>query len=155
MLLLDDWGLEKLDLGQRNDMLALMEDRHGSKSTMITSHCAGQRLESTNASDALASTRTIRKLMEQVFKEAYDRMKLEKGEGNLVCAKLAANGVTRALANGLLGQQVYSTFRWWSVGPVRRVRACRRRTSGGFAAADATIWQQTLLRLDESGSWSR
>lgn len=37
VLLLDDWGLEKLDLGQRNDMLELMEDRHGSKSTMITS----------------------------------------------------------------------------------------------------------------------
>ena len=35
--MLDDWGLEKLDLGQRNDMLELMEDRHGSKSTMITS----------------------------------------------------------------------------------------------------------------------
>jgi len=35
--LLDDWGLEKLDLGQRNDLLELMEDRHGSKSTLITS----------------------------------------------------------------------------------------------------------------------
>ena len=38
--LIDDWGLEKLDLGQRNDMLELMEDRHGSKSTMITSQLA-------------------------------------------------------------------------------------------------------------------
>jgi len=37
VLLLDDWGLEKLNLGQRNDMLELMEDRHGSKSTLITS----------------------------------------------------------------------------------------------------------------------
>jgi len=37
VLLLDDWGLEKLDLGQRNDLLELMEDRHGSRSTVITS----------------------------------------------------------------------------------------------------------------------
>lgn len=37
VILLDDWGLEKLDLGQRNDLLELMEDRHGSKSTLITS----------------------------------------------------------------------------------------------------------------------
>lgn len=37
LLLLDDWGLEKLDLGQRNDLLELMEDRHGYKSTIITS----------------------------------------------------------------------------------------------------------------------
>ena len=37
VIVLDDWGLEKLDLGQRNDLLELMEDRHGSKSTLITS----------------------------------------------------------------------------------------------------------------------
>jgi|SaaInlV_110m_DNA_1040235.scaffolds.fasta_scaffold07504_2 DNA replication protein DnaC len=37
VLLLDDWGLEKLSQGQRNDLLEIMEDRHGSKSTLITS----------------------------------------------------------------------------------------------------------------------
>jgi DNA replication protein DnaC len=36
-LVLDDWGLEKLNLGQRNDLLEIMEDRHGAKSTLITS----------------------------------------------------------------------------------------------------------------------
>jgi len=37
LLILDDWGLEKLSLGQRNDLLEIMEDRHGNKSTLITS----------------------------------------------------------------------------------------------------------------------
>jgi len=37
LIVLDDWALQKLTLGQRNDVLELMEDRHGSKSTMITS----------------------------------------------------------------------------------------------------------------------
>lgn len=37
VLLLDDWGLEKLTLGQRNDLLEIMEDRHGQKCTLITS----------------------------------------------------------------------------------------------------------------------
>ena len=37
LLILDDWGLEKLTLGQRNDMLEIMEDRHGLHSTLITS----------------------------------------------------------------------------------------------------------------------
>jgi len=37
VLVLDDWGLEKLALGQRNDILELMEDRHGARSTLITS----------------------------------------------------------------------------------------------------------------------
>lgn len=37
LLVLDDWGLEKLSLGQRNDLLEIMEDRHGAKSTLVTS----------------------------------------------------------------------------------------------------------------------
>lgn len=37
LLVLDDWGLESLTLGQRNDVLELMEDRHGARSTLITS----------------------------------------------------------------------------------------------------------------------
>jgi len=37
LLVLDDWGLEKMTLGQRNDLLEIMEDRHGLKSTLLTS----------------------------------------------------------------------------------------------------------------------
>lgn len=37
LLIIDDWGLEQLTQSQRNDLLEIMEDRHGSKSTLITS----------------------------------------------------------------------------------------------------------------------
>lgn len=37
LLIVDDWGLEKLTQSQRNDLLEIMEDRHGSKSTIVTS----------------------------------------------------------------------------------------------------------------------
>ena len=37
VLVLDDWGLEKMNLSQRNDLLEIMEDRHGLRSTLITS----------------------------------------------------------------------------------------------------------------------
>ncbi len=37
LLILDDWGLEKMPLSQRNDLLEIMEDRHGLRSTLITS----------------------------------------------------------------------------------------------------------------------
>jgi len=37
VLLLDDFGLEKLTLSQRNDLLEIMEDRHGTRSTIVTS----------------------------------------------------------------------------------------------------------------------
>ena len=37
LLVLDDWGLERMSQGQRNDLLDIMEDRHGLRSTLVTS----------------------------------------------------------------------------------------------------------------------
>ena len=37
LLILDDWGLEPLKTAQRNDMMEIMDDRHGSASTIIIS----------------------------------------------------------------------------------------------------------------------
>ena len=37
VLIIDDWGLEKLTQSQRNDLLEIMEDRHATKSTIVTS----------------------------------------------------------------------------------------------------------------------
>ena len=44
ILIIDDWGLEKLTLSQRNDLFEIMEDRHGSKSTITrTDHIGNKR----------------------------------------------------------------------------------------------------------------
>lgn len=37
LLVLDDWGLTPLDESQRRDLLELLEDRHGLRSTLVTS----------------------------------------------------------------------------------------------------------------------
>jgi len=37
LLILDDWGLAPMTAEQRRDLLEIMEDRHGSRSTMVTS----------------------------------------------------------------------------------------------------------------------
>ena len=37
VLLLDDWGLEKLTTAHRNDLLEIMDDRHGTMSTVMIS----------------------------------------------------------------------------------------------------------------------
>ncbi|BBL92463.1 MULTISPECIES: IS21-like element helper ATPase IstB [Vibrio] len=37
LLILDDWGLEPLKAAQRNDLMEIMDDRHGSTSTVIIS----------------------------------------------------------------------------------------------------------------------
>jgi len=37
LLVLDDWGLATLTAGERRDLLEILEDRHGRKSTIVTS----------------------------------------------------------------------------------------------------------------------
>lgn len=37
LLILDDWGLAKFTAQQRRDLLELLDDRHGSRSTLVTS----------------------------------------------------------------------------------------------------------------------
>jgi DNA replication protein DnaC len=37
LLILDDWGLHKLNAAQRNDLMELIEDRHGQRATLIAS----------------------------------------------------------------------------------------------------------------------
>lgn len=37
LLIIDDWGLESLTPAQRNDLMEIMDDRHGSSSTMVIS----------------------------------------------------------------------------------------------------------------------
>ena len=37
MLIIDDWGLETLKPAQRNDLMEIMDDRHGATSTVIIS----------------------------------------------------------------------------------------------------------------------
>src|ERR1700729_2092027 len=37
VLILDDWGLEPLDAGARHDLLEILEERYGRRSTFVTS----------------------------------------------------------------------------------------------------------------------
>lgn len=37
LLIIDDWGLEPLDAGARRDLLEILEDRYGRRSTIVTS----------------------------------------------------------------------------------------------------------------------
>jgi DNA replication protein DnaC len=43
LLILDDWGLEPLDDAGRHDLLEILEDRYGRKSTIITSQIPVER----------------------------------------------------------------------------------------------------------------
>ena len=40
LLIVDDWGLQPITSSQRHDLMELIEDRHGRRSTLITSQLA-------------------------------------------------------------------------------------------------------------------
>ena len=37
LIILDDWGMQKLTAPQRNDLMEVIEDRHGLRSTLVAS----------------------------------------------------------------------------------------------------------------------
>lgn len=54
LLIIDDWGLEALTQSQRNDLLEIMEDRHGNKATLVTSQLPVTKWHSTIGDATLA-----------------------------------------------------------------------------------------------------
>jgi DNA replication protein DnaC len=72
-LILDDWGLEPLEAPQRNDLMEIMDDRHGSGSTMILS-----QLPTTQWYQLIGDNTLADAILDRVMHNAH-RIKL-KGE---------------------------------------------------------------------------
>ncbi len=65
LLIIDDWGLEQLSSMSRNDLLEIMEDRHNSKSTIITS-----QIPTTNWYEAIADATLADAIMDRLLHNA-------------------------------------------------------------------------------------
>ena len=72
-LILDDWGLEPLEAPQRNDLMEIMDDRHGSGSAMILSQLPTDKWHQSIGDNTLADA-----ILDRVMHNAH-RIKL-KGE---------------------------------------------------------------------------
>ena len=77
LLVLDDWGLEKMTLGQRNDLLEIMEDRHGLRSTLITSQLAVKQWHKT-IGDATLADAILDRLLHNSHRLALDGDSMRK-----------------------------------------------------------------------------
>ena len=71
VLLLDDWGLSKLTAEQRRDLLEILEDRHGSRSTIVTSQLPLDQWHSSIGDSTMADA-----IMDRLVHNAY-KIKLE------------------------------------------------------------------------------
>ena len=73
LLIIDDWGLEPLKPGQRNDLMEIMDDRHGYTSTLMISQLPTDQWYSSIGDNTLADA-----ILDRLMHNAH-RLKL-KGE---------------------------------------------------------------------------
>lgn len=73
LLILDDWGLEPLKASQRNDLMEIMDDRHGSSSTILISQLPTEQWYQAIGDNTLADA-----ILDRLMHNAH-RIKL-KGE---------------------------------------------------------------------------
>jgi DNA replication protein DnaC len=66
LIVLDDWGLAKLDAEQRHDLLELLDDRHASRSTLITSQLSVEHWHEVIADPTLADA-----ILDRIVHSAY------------------------------------------------------------------------------------
>ena len=66
VLILDDWGLVKLNAEQRRDLLEILEDRHGARSTLATSQLPAEKWHDSIGDPTLADA-----ILDRLVHNAY------------------------------------------------------------------------------------
>ena len=66
VLILDDWGLVKLNAEQRRDLLEILEDRHGARSTLATSQLPTEKWHDSIGDPTLADA-----ILDRLVHNAY------------------------------------------------------------------------------------
>ena len=91
VLVIDDWGMSKLSAENRRDLLEIVEDRHGLRSTIVTSQLPVQKWHAVIADPTLADA-----ILDRLVHNAY-QLNL-KGESTRLLQKIRDFVVTQALA---------------------------------------------------------
>jgi DNA replication protein DnaC len=86
VLLLDDWGLATLTPEQRRDVLEILEDRHGSHSTLVTSQLPLDQWHA-NICDATLADAIMDRLVHNAYKINLTGESLRKKQANLTTTK--------------------------------------------------------------------
>jgi DNA replication protein DnaC len=82
LLVLDDYGLESLGRDQRHDMLEILEDRHGLKSTLVTSQLPIENWHEQVGDPTLADA-ILDRLVHNAHKIRLDGDSMRKKKANL------------------------------------------------------------------------
>ena len=81
-LILDDWGLEPLEAAQRNDLMEIMDDRHGSTSTVMISQLQTEQWYASIGDNTLADA-ILDRLMHNAHRMALKGESMRKTQGKI------------------------------------------------------------------------
>ena len=82
LLVLDDWGLDKFVKEQRHDLLEILEDRHGLRSTLVTSQLPVKHWHEIIADPTLADA-ILDRLVHNAYKLVLDGESMRKKQSKL------------------------------------------------------------------------
>lgn len=85
VLILDDWGLAKLTAEQRRDLLEILEDRHGARSTLATSQLPIDQWHDMIGDPTLADA-ILDRLVHNAYKINLKGGSMRKRKAKLTCA---------------------------------------------------------------------
>ncbi|CAO0824326.1 hypothetical protein DFAR_570039 [Desulfarculales bacterium] len=83
LLILDDWGLEKLSREQRLDMLEVLEDRYGRGSTIVTAQMPVDQWHET-ISDSILADAILNRLIHNAYKISLKGESMKKMLASLI-----------------------------------------------------------------------
>ncbi len=86
LLVLDDWGLDKFVKEQRHDLLEILEDRHGLRSTLITSQLPVKHWHEIIGDPTLADA-ILDRLVHNAYKLVLEGESMRKKQSKLTCIK--------------------------------------------------------------------
>lgn len=82
LLVLDDWGLRKLVKEQRHDLLEILEDRHGRRSTLVTSQLPVKHWHE-NVADPTLADAILDRLVHNAYKLLLSGESMRKKQSKL------------------------------------------------------------------------
>jgi DNA replication protein DnaC len=95
LLILDDWGPDRLNPGQRRDLMEIVEDRYGRGSTLITSQLPTETWHEVIGEPTFADA-ILDRLVHNAYRLALDGPSIRKTQADQAAAELLADAAVTA-----------------------------------------------------------
>ncbi len=99
LLILDDWGPDRLSAGQRRDLMEIVEDRYGSGSTLITSQLPVEAWHEVIGEPTFADA-ILDRLVHNAYRLNLKGPSMRKDEAEMAGIDASENGATTKNGKG-------------------------------------------------------